>query len=386
MIKVLFWEIEINTLNQQRIAINGLKQIKGPNRPNRHKGFTLIELLVVIAIIAILVSLLLPAVQQAREAARRTQCKNNLKQLGLALHNYHDVHSVFPAGYYSWPTRDGMGPDFAEIDPQTWDAGPGWGWGTALLPFLDQVNLAAQMPSESMLWDSQNAAAISTKLPMFLCPSSSGSEEAFEVQDETGNALQIGGATVSLGRSHYVANHGQESCWGECGAQSTTTVFTDIRTGVTETVTVNGDVSVVADGPFYRNSKTRFRDITDGTTNTIFLGEHTSSLSDKTWVGVVPGAFTRPNITSPENGPDAAATLTLVHSGPSGGELDITGFPIIHPVNFPTLHVGQMVSEHVGGGQVCLADGSVRFLSENIDLLLFSALSSQNEGEVLGEF
>ena len=83
----------------------------------RRSGFTLIELLVVIAIIAILIALLLPAVQQAREAARRTQCKNNLKQLGIALHNYHDTHSVFPPGYVSWGTSDGTGPAAAMIDP-----------------------------------------------------------------------------------------------------------------------------------------------------------------------------------------------------------------------------------------------------------------------------
>ena len=118
----------------------------------------------------------------------------------------------------------------------------------------------------------------------------------------------------------------------------------------------------------------------------IFLGEHSSAQSEKTWVGVVPGAFTHPQFTSPENGPDAAATLVLVHAGPSGGELDITGFPIIHSVNFPTFHVGQMYSEHIGGGNICLGDGSVRFISENIDLFLFAELSSIDEGELIEEF
>ena len=95
---------------------------------------------------------------------------------------------------------------------------------------------------------------------------------------------------------------------------------------------------------------------------------------------------TSPRFTSPENGPDAAATLMLVHAGPSGGELDINGQPIIHPVNFPTYHVGQMYSEHVGGGHVLLGDGSVRFLSQNISLIMFAELSSMGEGEILGEF
>jgi hypothetical protein len=99
-------------------------------------------------------------------------------------------------------------------------------------------------------------------------------------------------------------------------------------------------------------------------------------------VGVVPGAFVHPRKTSPENGADAAATLVLVHAGPSGGELDITGFPIIHPVNFPTLYVGQMFSEHVGGGNVGLGDGSVRFVQNDVNLMLWAEYSSIAEGEV----
>ncbi|MBB03062.1 MAG: prepilin-type cleavage/methylation domain-containing protein [Planctomyces sp.] len=354
--------------------------------PGRN-GFTLIELLVVIAIIATLVSLLLPAVQQAREAARRSQCKNNLKQLGLAIHNYHDVHSTFPAGYYSYGTSTGAAPGWAEMDANTWDAAPGWAWGAMILPFLEQGALYDQLSIDAPCWAPVNAGLVESKLAMFLCPSATGGDDAFVVQDSAGAPLvKASGNQIRFGRSHYVASHGQESCWGECGADLTGTVFTDIYNSTTTTVTIDGDVSRVADGPFYRNSKTRFRDVTDGTSNTIFLGEHSPVLSDKTWVGVVPEANTHPKFSSPENGSDAAATLVLVHAGPSGGELDITGNPIIHPINYPTYHVGQMYSQHPGGGHVCLGDGSVRFISENISLLLFAELSSIGEGEVVGEF
>src|SRR5690606_20498028 len=116
-------------------------------------------------------ALLLPAVQQAREAARRTMCRNNLKQMGIALHNYHDAYNAFPAGYYSYGTSDGSGPAWAQIDPQTWDAAPGWGWAKALLPFLDQAPLANQLTSELPLWAPPLAEAVTSRLPVFLCPS-----------------------------------------------------------------------------------------------------------------------------------------------------------------------------------------------------------------------
>ena len=306
----------------------------------RKRGFTLIELLVVIAIIGILVSLLLPAVQQAREAARRTQCKNNLKQLGLALHNYHDVHNAFPAGYYSWPTTNGTAPAGMQLDPTTWDAGPGWGWTFSLLPFLEQAPMARTINPARPIWDPAYADLIRTQIPNLICPTSSGPSGAFQVEDANGDPLQIDGRTITVGRSHYVASHGQESCWGECGSSTEGIVFSNIYTGATRTVSINGQAAHIADGPFFRNSATTISDVIDGLTQTIFLGEHSSALSDKTWVGVIPGAFTHPEFSSPENGPDAAATLTLVHSGPSGGELDITGLPIIHPVNFPTYHDG----------------------------------------------
>lgn len=352
-----------------------------------HRGFTLVELLVVIAIIGILVGMLLPAVQQVREAARRTSCSNNMRQLGLALQNFEGTFKHFPPGYSSTPTRDGTVPSGVFIDSQTWDAAPGWGWGAWLLPFIEGDNIHDRLDFNLPIWDASHREIIQSQLPVFLCPSSSGDDQPFVVVDDTEAPYSPDGVTpLVLGRSHYVASHGQESCWGECGAALTGTVFSNIYTSATKVIDIYGDVSRVADGPFYRNSKTRVAEVTDGTSHTIFLGEHSSKLSDKTWVGVVPGATVHPRFTSPENGPDGAATMVLVHAGPSGGELDITGFPIIHPVNYPTFHVGQMYSEHPAGGNVCFGDGSVQFFSETLDLITFAELSSLGEGEVAGEW
>lgn len=351
------------------------------SRNSAARGMTLVELLVVIAIIGVLTSLLLPAVQAARASARRSQCQNHLKQIGLGLHHFHDSYQRLPAGFESFVTRDGTGPEWAEIDPITWDAAPGWGWGAAILPYIEQGPLADSINFEHAVWSSDNAAAVEMSIPIYLCPSSQGSRDPFAVLDNSEQPLMRYGRSISLGRSHYVANHGQESCWGECGSAATGVIFSNIYTGQTRVVEVNGDASQIADGPFYRNSRTRLTDVTDGLSTTIFVGEHSSSLSDKTWAGVVPGAIVFPRFHSPENGPDAAATLTLVHAGPSGGELDITGFPIIHPINFPTYHVGQMYADHAGGGLILFGDGSVRFVRETISLIVFAELSSISEGE-----
>src|SRR5262245_5154362 len=130
----------------------------------RSHAFTLIELLVVIAIIAVLIGLLLPAVQAAREAARRAQCVNNLKQIGLALHNYESSHGSFPAGYQSWP---GVG----FRDAQTGDWGPGWGWLTALLPQVEQGTLYNSLNLILPCWGPANTTLVKTSLQVYLCPS-----------------------------------------------------------------------------------------------------------------------------------------------------------------------------------------------------------------------
>jgi prepilin-type N-terminal cleavage/methylation domain-containing protein len=342
-------------------------------------GFSLIELLVVIAIMGMLVGLLMPALQQAREAARRTQCVNHLRQLGLALLNFESAQTYFPPGYRSGNYK---GRAASVRDPLSGDEAPGWGWAAHLLPFLENAPLSAQINWNEPIWDAAHIPFVKTPINTMLCPSVSGDRDPFWVTDPSGQPLQIGGAPLMVGRSHYVASHGQESCWGDCGAAESALVFTDIYASTTKTVYHYGDVSKIADGPFYRNSRTKVRKISDGLSKTIFLGEHSSQLSDKTWVGVAPGALTLPKLATPVNGDDAAATLVLVHAGPSGGELDILGTPIIHPINFPTLHVGQMYSEHPGGGHVEWGDGSVRFVSELVDLFLWAEMSSMNEGEI----
>ena len=375
-------EVVVLRLYSKQIAIDCIQDYRGRNKSTR-RGFTLVELLVVIAIIGILVGLLLPAVQAAREAARRSQCVNNLKQIGLAFHNYEGTHKRLPAGYISFRTSDGNAPAWARLDPNTWDAAPGWGWGTLLLPYLEQTSLANQLQPTRPIWDPAYQTLIQTQISTLLCPASSGSRDPFLVRDENGTPLTLYGSAITLGRSHYVANHGQESCWGDCSSSASFTVFSDIRLGTTRQVSVMGDTARVADGPFFRNSGTKFATVVDGLSNTIFVGEHSSKLSDKTWVGVVPGAFVHPRLVTPENVVETAAPLIFCHSGPAGGELDIAGYPIFHPVNFPALHVCQMFSEHPGGGNVLLGDGSVRFINSTIDIFVFAAMSSMNEGETV---
>lgn len=316
------------------------------------RGFTLIELLVVIAIIGILISLLLPAVQQAREAARHSQCKNNMKQLGLAMHNYHDAHRSFPPGYIG----DFNSPSAA---PTTLDGPPGWAWGTFLLPYVDQAPLYNKLNFNLPCWDAANAPFVSTNLPLFLCPSATNTDGPMAVKN---GPVATGTTLATFGRSTYVGNVGQDEPWG----------YTNLK-----------DWHAVASGPLYRNSRVRVADVTDGLTNTVFLGEHAPLISSKTWVGVVPNAQVCPTdpLRHPATTCDNPATMVLAHSGPAATEL-----AVIHAPNAPTCHVCQMYAEHTGGCNVLMGDGSVRFVSQFINVDTWAALSSRAMGEVTGEF
>ena len=347
--------------------------------PSKRPGFTLIELLVVIAIIAVLVALLLPAVQQAREAARRSQCKNNLKQIGLALHNYHDSHNVFPPAYVGSIGASGTVHGIAYPDDN--GNGPsGFGWGMLIAPQMDQAPLFNSVDFSQPCWAPQHATAAKTKLSAFLCPSAVGGSDGFVVERwTTGSSAAPGGPQpftpqLFFAHSHYVTNAGIHQPWGRDPAYSN-----DFSRP--EPIPATGK-SVVQDGPFYRNSRVRESGVIDGLSNTVFIGEHTSSLSNKTWYGTVPYAATCPKGTWPSDC-NSAGCLLGAHSGP-----DTHDHPqvVIHAPNHPFGHTDQMHSDHVGGAHILFGDGSVHFISQYIDSFTWVALSTRDGGEVIGEF
>ncbi len=310
-------------------------------------GFTLVELLVVIAIIGILIALLLPAVQAAREAARRSQCTNNMKQIGLALHNYHDVHKRFPPAYVIQPGGGGV---HGAPDAATRDAGPGWAWGALILPYMEQSPLHDAIDFNLPCWHAVNEEETQTELGGYLCPSASGVDDLCPVKDPSGQTLD------EFGRSCYVAIVGQEEPWGYA----------------------QDDYSNIADGPLYRNSRTRAADIRDGLSNTMFVGEHHPSLADKTWVGVVPGAVVEGKGPDAFPNQEAAATLVQAHTGPSSFETP----PVIHGPNSPLRMACGVDADHPGGANVLYGDGSVHFISETINQQTWAGLATRAGGEV----
>jgi prepilin-type N-terminal cleavage/methylation domain-containing protein len=301
----------------------------------RKSGFTLIELLVVIAIIAILVALLLPAVQQAREAARRSQCKNNLKQIGLAMHNYHEVNKGFPVAQYSccWGT-----------------------WVVGIMPFIDQgalykkyeINKKYGIPSDTARYNhSVNRPVVVTRLSTLSCPSDSW-----------------GTPFAKITNHNYAVNFGNTSYSQR---------------------TVNGVVFQGA--PFLisgnrRPAKNqRFRDVVDGTSNTILVGEVLQGIGRDlrgfSWWGDASQftAYLQPN----SNLPDRIYTSFYCRNEPN------LGLPCARSTGSnPTMFGAR--SHHHGGVHVALCDGSTKYISDDIDQRTWRALSSARGGETIGEF
>ncbi|QDT32022.1 DUF1559 domain-containing protein [Thalassoglobus polymorphus] len=312
------------------------------------RGFTLIELLVVIAIIAILVALLLPAVQQAREAARRTRCKNNLKQIGLALHNYHDTHNSLPAGSIVLLNASG-----------TTYYGHGWTWHASILPFLDQGPLYQQIqgPNDSGIGAESGSTtspkqqlAGQTVLSMFWCPS----------QPDVTTGPQKGGYAPS----NYNGNMGTliGNSGDNCYSGSVTTAAGMAARG--------GCMN--ADGVFFISSSVRFRDVIDGLSNTIFVSEVIDSGGDANLLG----------------GAGSDRKHCFSGGADSNPPTEMTEYLIAAESNDPINSYGEEAagSFHVGGAQFLLGDGSVRFLSENLDMTTYRSISTRANGELPGEF
>ena len=314
------------------------------------RGFTLIELLVVIAIIAILIALLLPAVQQAREAARRTQCKNHLKQMGLALQNYHDVHQRFPPGFISLVTGPWPG---GSNDPLP-ESGPGWSFFARMLPYLEQKDLFNRINLNLPILDPANAAARRSFVTPYLCPSDTA-PRLIQLTD-SGNPPADANVPVVLGDAAVCSYAGV------------------LGNGAYEQLPFTG--------VFHRNSGVRFADITDGTSNTIGIGERTSQFSPNSWVGVVPGQETVYSPTAREYNPALpslrarpAITAALVHVRITSSAPNTLG-------NSP----GSFASSHAGGAHFLKMDGSVCLISNYVAKPTYSGLMTRNGREVLGEF
>jgi prepilin-type N-terminal cleavage/methylation domain-containing protein/prepilin-type processing-associated H-X9-DG protein len=328
-------------------------------------AFTLIELLVVIAIIAMLIGLLLPAVQKVREAAARMKCQNNLKQIGLALHNYHDANQCFPPGYIDGNTDPNSTPDN--------DVGPGWGWASLILPFLEQGNVYTRINFKQPVGMGVNAQISQQPLTIFQCPSDPY-QQAVPIYDSS-----FSSPIATVAHSNYVGCSGWEECFNGAGGNPQPGPGADGLSGL---------YGPAGRGVFYRNSRTNVAAVTDGMSNTVFAGERSGNHAPSTWTGAVPGgrcpawmATQPPTPYSPPPGPaydsaDFGEALVLAHC--NGTHLPNADFPIYDPDVF--------YSMHIGGANFLLGDGSVRFITSSINPNTYQALGTIAGGEVLGDW
>jgi prepilin-type N-terminal cleavage/methylation domain-containing protein/prepilin-type processing-associated H-X9-DG protein len=332
-----------------------------------HRAFTLIELLVVIAVIAALIGLILPAVQQAREAARRAQCTNNLKQIGLAIANYESSLGCLVSGYISMnaPISLFAVPGY-NPDPHSNDNGPGWGWLALLLSNLEQGPLANATNFNLPTWVSDNGTVVLTLVNVYLCPSADNPTPTCPMVDANLSLLPV--PNPYFARANYQYNMG----WND--------------TSITPANVNYDDPILGCNGPIYRNSHITYAAVTDGLSNTVVASEKTPFLADASWVGIIPGYrhFAHGALASLGTGGlgvnyDYPGALLASHSGPSLYEDPV----VIHPPNSPLGHTDEFYSLHPGGANVLLGDGSVRFIKQSIDLLTWRNLSSRGFGEVI---
>lgn len=371
-------------------------------KSSRRRAFTLIELLVVIAIIAVLIALLLPAVQQARESARRTQCKNQLKQLGLALHNYHDTFiTTMPTGYIYEAGAGNATPPALRV------MNNGWGWGTMILPYIDQAplyntfgstgnspNVAAGLVAGGTGATTPAIGSIESVLPSQRCPSDAG-------------AATVAGGIVGrpFGRSNYVGVAGSAFNFAAATPSvagtticSAAPVLPAVAAGATAaggmmptpalcSSMVNGAAATVLPpiysptttlvdyygGTFGANSKRGIRDMSDGTSNVLMVGERYTPINANPLTAMVIGDASWVGVPSP-----ASEWMVL---GEATFKIN-ANFTAANP-RPTTSGFGSM---HTGGAQFLMGDGSVRFLSENLDINTYRLISRVNDSQLVGDF
>ena len=306
-------------------------------------GFTLVELLVVIAIIGILVGLLLPAVQAAREAARRMQCSNNLKQVGLALHNYESAHRTFPPGFISRVTGPWPG---GGNDPIP-EVGSGWSLFGMILPQLEQANLHTTINFQLPITAPANQMARSTRVKEYQCPS-----------DTWNQPVTVWPTSIGISDIAHTSYVGCLGGGDPANAPGYTAMYEEQP----------------FNGMFHRNVGVRHAGISDGTSNTIGLGERASMFTPNGWAGVIPTAQTvfspwiaqsRGQVVGQTGRP--AITMATVHVR--------TGGP-----NAPTGSPGGFWSPHTGGCLFLLMDGSTHTIATTVDVPIFRAMAGRNDG------
>jgi prepilin-type N-terminal cleavage/methylation domain-containing protein/prepilin-type processing-associated H-X9-DG protein len=314
------------------------------------RAFTLIELLVVIAIISVLIALLLPSVQAAREAARRVQCTNNLKQLGVALHNYHDTVGTFAPGYLS------------AVDPVTFDNdGPGWGWGARSLNQVEQTTLFNNINFVLGIEFPANQTARTTVLAVFLCPSDAFRQDIFTVVDSSTSNTMPGAPICPVASSNYLGSIGT----GDPSSLYPFIIDDDDQPPGRD----NGN------GLFFRNHSVNIAQILDGASQTFAVGERSQNLSRASWTGAVTSAAVPLVALLGEAGldPEGGGALVLAHTGEGHGPNSPSGLA----------HGDQYWSLHPGGANFLFADGSVHFIKEVVGFKVFQALATRNGAEVL---
>jgi prepilin-type N-terminal cleavage/methylation domain-containing protein/prepilin-type processing-associated H-X9-DG protein len=302
------------------------------------RAFTLVELLVVIAIIGTLVGLLLPAVQAAREAARRTQCTNNLKQTGLALQNYHEARRTLPEGWLCNPDHS---------DAHHAEEGVGWGWASRILPYVEENALSKSIVITGSI-SAVSSTVKETVIQSFLCPSDAG---AGKPTFKPGEGVGVGNdhahpdvaeGNVTYSRTNYVGMFGSNG-------------WEDEDEDEDGTVDEPGE-PYEGNGMFFANSRMPFRHVSDGLSKTIMVGERDSRIGGSLWIGMVEG------LAEP-----IGRTVAHGHHAPNGNPAE--------------QHFGDLSSRHQGGANVVFADGHCDFISETVDIALFQKLCTRKEGD-----